>query len=156
MRPLASTVQCYQQTRPTANCEQWEQHMFVLPITLDCLSALTHAQELPDDTDDGHMVMAVVPLVEEGEDDEDESTFATQDAMKIAWRYQGLPKVDVQAPNTTASLTVVELAVLYVQSSFSTQFGHSFDLTRRLSRERIDMVKKTLLDLTQRSDRYTE
>ena len=45
--------------------------------------------------DDGHIGTASVPLLEEAEDDEDESTLTTQDPMKIAWRYQGMPKVDV-------------------------------------------------------------
>ena len=39
--------------------------------------------------------------------------------MKIAWRYQSLPKV---------------------QSSFSNRFGHSFDLTARMSETRTEAV----------------
>ncbi|XP_003383049.1 PREDICTED: elongator complex protein 4-like [Amphimedon queenslandica] len=51
-------------------------------------------------------------IVEEDDGDSEE--------MKIAWRYQSLPKV---------------------KSSFSNKFGHRFDLTSKMEAERLDPVK---------------
>ncbi|KAL5516573.1 hypothetical protein EMCRGX_G001946 [Ephydatia muelleri] len=72
----------------------------------------------------------------EGDDDtplpptinEEEESSGTTEPLQIAWRYQSLPKV---------------------QSSFSSRFGHNFDLTRRMEQSRLDMVHKVQFDAAQ-------
>ena len=98
MRSLSPTVQCQQQTCPNIKCKHWSRNWFVLYIHLGCLWFDAYIQELPDD-DDGHAGKASVPLLEEEDeaeaDDKYGPSMTERDPMKIAWRYQGLPKVDV-------------------------------------------------------------
>jgi elongator complex protein 4 len=61
----------------------------------------------------------IMPLLEE-----EEESGTTE--MKIAWRYQDLPKVT---------------------TSFSNQFGHHFDMTKKMSKERLSSVNFNTLKL---------
>ena len=57
----------------------------------------------------------------------------TSEPMKIAWRYQSLPQV---------------------QLSFSSQFGHSYDLTVAMPTARIEAVKTFHFNALEKSARY--
>ncbi|XP_064602901.1 LOW QUALITY PROTEIN: elongator complex protein 4-like [Liolophura sinensis] len=59
----------------------------------------------------------------------DQADNTGSDSLKIAWRYQNLPKLQ---PGQVAS-----------------KFGHYYDLTKTMSPERVDAVDKTLFDVAQ-------
>lgn len=53
--------------------------------------------------------------------------------MKIAWRYQNMPKV---------------------QSSFSSQFGHNYDLTVAMPAARVEAVDKVYFNARDKPAKY--
>ena len=65
--------------------------------------------------------------------DEEEEDAPADQPMKIAWRYQNKPKV---------------------QSSFSNQFGHSYDLTSKMPPSRIEAVDKIYFNALDKPARH--
>ncbi len=64
--------------------------------------------------------------------DAEEDLLADQ-PMKIAWRYQSKPRV---------------------QSSFSNQFGHSYDLTSKMPSSRLEAVDKIYFNALEKPAKY--
>ena len=85
-------------------------------------------KDLPAATAEGDDDTLPPPTINEEEE-------STTEPMQIAWRYQSLPKA---------------------QPSFSSKFGHNFDLTRRMEPSRLDMVHKVLFDALQCSSSSSE
>ena len=79
-------------------------------------------------------------IIEEDDGDSEE--------MKIAWRYQSLPKVKVVKKMTTL------ICLQKAQSSFSNKFGHRFDLTSKMKAERLDPIKISVADFVETPVRY--
>ena len=63
---------------------------------------------------------------EEGEEREGRQQNRDASAMKIAWRYRDMPKV---------------------KSSFSSQFGHNYDLTVSMPTARVEAVERVHFDV---------
>lgn len=92
-----------------------------------------HSMLLASASEDPSEILKDLPAALEGEDDLTAHPTITEEEeenpepMQIAWRYQGQPRV---------------------QSSFSSKFGHYFDLTKRMEPSRIDMIHKELFNAT--------
>ena len=95
-------------------------------------------QDLPGATNDelvGRGLSKATPITaakgeEEGEGEEEA---LPDQPMKIAWRYQSKPKI---------------------QSSFSNQFGHSYDLTTNMPSSRIEAVEKICFNALEKPARH--
>ncbi len=93
-------------------------------------------QDLPGAVSSDHESQPLPP-VREGEGEEEE--------MEIAWRYQKLPKVQVSAMRRLVT-AYNGFTGHFSQSSFSTRFGHFFDLTTSMEASRIQAVAVTTFD----------
>ena len=95
-------------------------------------------QDLPGATNDelvGRGLEKAAPTAVKEEEEEEEEEREGDQRMKIAWRYQNKPKV---------------------QSSFSNQFGHNYDLTSKMPSSRVDAVEKMYFSAPDKPAKYSE
>lgn len=109
-------------------------HSFVLSSVSEVPEDIIN--DLPAAIFDNQGSSTMPTLTEHGEEEDIEGGDKdANDEMKIAWQYKKLPKV---------------------QFSFSNQFGHSFDLTKKMERSRIDAVNQTFLNVMDCKTKSTE
>ncbi len=104
-------------------------------------------QDLPGAVTDDRGPPSLPPVREGGEEEE-------EGEMEIAWRYQNLPKVQVSTLSNYIVPPELPRTLPSSQSSFSTRFGHLFDLTTSMEPSRIQAVKVTTFDPTETLARY--
>jgi elongator complex protein 4 len=73
---------------------------------------------------------------------------AEVDQMKIAWRYQNLPKVQVPCSTIIIGLLCWQTLSTFLQSSLSSRFGHFFDVTSTMDPGRLASVDTTTFDVS--------
>lgn len=100
---------------------------------------VTHVQDLPGAVNDEQVVTAAQAtgrldeITAQEEEGEEEGDLGAPRDMKIAWRYRNMPQV---------------------QSSFSSQFGHNYDLTVGMPAARIEAVEKIYFNAQDKPMKY--